>query len=252
MNLQNRMIQHYFRLQEHERSLIGRAQRRKPLASRTALRQIELERQRLGRDLHTGVGQTLAATKLQLEFIDSQMPTPSGAVREALERVATLSAQALDQVRSVSRRLQPPEWQRLTLAEAIRQLWELSGLPQCAETSLSFPADLGEPDLETKILFYRAVQEALSNIARHSRASEVALSLAVRASRLVLTVHDNGVGFDVARVFGGPANLSAGIGLRSIREQAAALGGEMAVGSGADGTTLEVSVPFQPTSTGPA
>jgi two-component system, NarL family, sensor kinase len=243
VSLQNRFIQRYFRLQQVERKLLQRAQRKKPTAGRKAIEQIELERQRLGLDLHTGVGQMLAATRLQLEIIDSQMPTPPAAVREALDRVSALANQALDQVRSVSRRLHPPEWQRLSLVEAVRQLWDLSGLPQRTEASLAIAPGFPEPPLEAKILIYRALQEALSNIARHSHATSVWLSLEPRGKRLLLTVRDNGVGFDAQALLSAPVNLSGGIGLRAIREQTAAIGGELTVRSGPDGTTLEVSVP---------
>lgn len=238
--LQNRFIQRYFRLQQVERKLLQRA-RRKSTPARKAIRQIELERQRLGRDLHTGVGQMLAATRLQLEIIDSQMPAPPEAVREALDRISALATQALEQVRSVSRRLHPPEWQRLALADALRQLWDLSGLPQRTKSTITIAPELPEPPLESKILIYRAAQEALSNIARHSQATSVALSLERRGNRLHLSVHDNGVGFDAPALLNAPANLARGLGLRSIREQVATLGGEFSVRSGPDGTTLEVS-----------
>jgi two-component system NarL family sensor kinase len=61
-----------------------------------------------------------------------------------------------------------------------------------------------------------------------------------------LTIQDNGVGFDVDRLLGAPANVTSGIGLRSIREQAAGLGGKLEIVSGPDGTRLELSVPFVP------
>ena len=80
----------------------------------SAVRQIELERERLGRDLHTGVGQLLVAIRLQLEVIATQLPDPPAAVQNALERIATLASDAGEQVRALSRRLHPPEWQRLT------------------------------------------------------------------------------------------------------------------------------------------
>jgi len=243
VSLQNRFIQRYFRLQQAERKLLRRAGRKKKNGvGRKALEQIELERQRLGRDLHTGVGQMLAATRLQLEIIDSQMPAPPAAVRQALDRVAALASQALDQVRSVSRRLHPPEWQRLTLADALRQLWDLSGLPQRVQATISVPSGLPEPDLAGKILLYRAAQEALSNIARHSRATSISLSLEMQEHRLLLTVKDNGVGFDAGALLNAPANLARGIGLRAIREQASVIGADFHVRSGPDGTKLEASV----------
>jgi two-component system, NarL family, sensor kinase len=242
VGLQNRFIRRYFHLQQVERKLLRRMRLKKSGVGHKAIQQIELERQRLGRDLHTGVGQALAATRLQLEIIDSQMPAPPAAVRQALDRVSALASQALDQVRSLSRRLHPPEWQRLSLADAVRQLWDLSGLPQRAQATLFIAPGLPEPDLEPKILIYRAAQEALSNIARHSQATSVALLLQARDQRLVLTVRDNGVGFDTAALLDGPASLSGGIGLRAIHEQAAAIGGDFAVRSGPDGTTLEASI----------
>jgi two-component system NarL family sensor kinase len=61
---------------------------------------------------------------------------------------------------------------------------------------------------------------------------------------MILTIQDDGVGFDVAGLLRGPASVASGIGLRSIREQAAALGGELEVESGPAGTKLVVSVPF--------
>ena len=99
-----------------------------------------------------------------------------------------------------------------------------------------------EPDLEVKILIYRAFQEALSNLARHSRATRVEAELRVVNGRLVLSVQDNGVGFDVKKYLSAPANLISGIGLRSIRETAQELGGTFDVESGPSGTRLVVSV----------
>jgi len=241
VNLQSRIIRRYFRLQQIERKLLERARQKRPDSGRKTMEQVELERQRLGRELHTGIGQMLAATRLQLEVIDAQMPSPPPAVRQALDRISALASQALDQIRSVSHRLHPPEWQRLPLAEAIRQLWDLSGLPQRLEAALSIAPDLEDPELEGKIFLYRAAQEALSNI-RHSHATAVSLSLSAHGHRLLLSVRDNGRGFDAAAMLSAPASLGRGLGLRSLREHAAAIGADFAVRSGPGGTTLEASV----------
>jgi two-component system NarL family sensor kinase len=142
----------------------------------------------------------------------------------------------------LSKRLHPPEWQRLALADAIRQLWQISGIPQRFEASLDLDELPQEPDLEVKTLVYRAMQEALSNLLRHSGATRVAVSLKLTDGILTLTVEDNGVGFDVERLSRQPAGIASGIGLRSIREQAEALDARMHVQSGASGTTLRISV----------
>ncbi len=244
MLVQGNLLRHYFRLQHAERNLSSRARQKRRGGGRLSIVQIERERQRLGRELHTGVGQMLAAIRLQLEVIGTQAPEPTAAVRQALGRISTLANEALEQVRSVSRRLHPPEWQRLTLETALQQLWELSGIPERFGTSLNIMPLPHEPALEVKVLMYRAAQEALANLSRHARATHIDLTLELVEDRLVLTIRDNGVGFDVQGQFSAPASVAAGIGLRSIREQATSVGGKLIVESSNTGTKLEVSAPF--------
>ena len=245
LHVQSRFVQHYFRLQSAERSLSSLTKATRFSAGTSAVRQIELERERLGRDLHTGVGQLLVAIRLQLEVIATQLPDPSAGVRHSLDRIGILANDAGEQVRSLSRRLHPPEWQRLSLETAIQQLWDSSGVPQRFETSLRIEPLPREPEQEAKVLVYRAVQEALTNLVRHARASRVEMTLEAGGDGVVLRIEDNGVGFDVARLRSGPANVAQGIGLRSIREQASSLGGKLEIASGARGTRLELSVPFE-------
>ena len=215
-----------------------------PAAGISAVRQIEKERERLGRDLHTGVGQLLVAIRLQLEVIATQLPQPPLGVQRALDRIAGLANDAAEQVRALSRQLHPPEWQRLSLEAAIRQLWEASGVPQRFAASLTIEPLPREPEQEAKVLVYRAAQEALANLVRHAKASRVEMKLEARDSYVVLRIVDNGVGFDVARLLSAPANVAQGIGLRSIREQAVSLGGVLEIASGSGGTKLELSVPL--------
>jgi len=244
LGLETTLLQHCLRLQFAERDLSTFARQRRRGSGRGAVRQIELERQRLGRELHTGLGQMLAAIRLQLEIVAALLPDPPSLVQQALSRISTLANEALEHVRSVSGRLHPPEWQRLILETALQQLWDLSGIPHRLEASLRIQPLPHEPDLEVKVLMYRAAQEALSNIARHARATRVDAVLETHDNFLILTIRDDGVGFDVAGLLRGPASVASGIGLRSIREQAAALGGKLEVQSGPAGTTLLVSVPF--------
>lgn len=244
MMIQSNLLRHYFRLQHVERDLSTRARQKRHGGGRQSIVQIERERQRLGRELHTGVGQLLAAIRLQLEIIGAQAPDPPAAVKQALGRISTLANEALQQVSSVSRRLHPPEWQRLALEAALQQLLEISGIPQRFQTSLRITPLPHEPALEVKVLMYRAAQEALSNLIRHSRATSVDLTLDPVEGRLFLTIRDNGVGFDALGQFSAPARVNSGIGLRSIREQAASVGGKLIVESTAAGTRLEVSAPF--------
>ena len=244
LRLQGQLLLHYFRLLKAERSLARHVLRHRPPNGTRALRQIELERERLGRELHTSIGQQLSAIRLQAEVIASQFSPVAGPVQQALDRIFTLTADALEQVRSISKRLHPPEWQRLSLGAALEQLWELSGIPQRFEASLRIGPLPREPQLDAKILIYRAAQEAVSNLIRHSLASRVEAALDERSGQLTFTLQDNGVGFDVHRVFEAPPSVAGGIGLRSIRDQARSVGGKLVVESGPHGTKLEVTVPF--------
>ncbi len=244
LSMQSGLLRNYFRLQVAERQLATRTKGLRRTSGTGALLQVERERQRLARELHAGVGQALTAIRLQLEIIAAHQREASAPVAEALSRISRLVADALEHTRSVSRWLHPPEWQRITLPAAIRQLWENSGVPQRFEASLRVDPLPAEPALGTKILFYRAAQEALSNLVRHSRASRVTMSLEARDGRLVLTVEDDGVGFDATGLFSAPAGSVTGIGLRAIREQAEALNGTFTVESGLDGTRLERSAPL--------
>lgn len=246
LRLEGNLLRNYIRLQAAERILSLRARERRGAGPGNAIQQIELERQRLGRELHTSVGQLLSAIRLQLEIVTSQLRAPAPNAQQALDRIATLTADALERVRSISQRLHPPEWQRLPLEAAIQQMWDLSGIPQSFDARLEIGSLPQQPDLDVKVLIYRAAQEAVSNIIRHSRATRVEASLQLHDDNLVLRFQDNGAGFDAARLFSSPPSLAGGIGLRSIREQAEALAGNLLVESGPDGTKLEITVPFQP------
>ncbi len=240
-------LSRYFRLEAAERQLALRVRERRRGSAWKATRQIELERQRLGRELHTGVGQMLAAMRLQLELISAHVVDPSAGVRQAIEKISMLVRDALEEVRSVSKRLHPPDWQRLNLEAALRLVWGLSGIPEMYRTEFQIEPLPSEPDLDRKILVYRCLQEALSNITRHSRATSVSVGLAPRDGLLVLTVADNGVGFDARRVLTGPPGVASGIGLQAVREHAAALEGTLEIQSGPVGTKLELAVPFPET-----
>jgi signal transduction histidine kinase len=122
----------------------------------------------------------------------------------------------------------------------------LSGVGERFSGGLEIEPLPQQPVPEIKALLYRAMQESLSNLVRHSKATEVRASLRAAGDRAVLTVEDNGVGFDVARLRAEPASVKAGIGLRSIRDQVAEAGGNFDMESSPVGTKLVVSVQMTP------
>jgi signal transduction histidine kinase len=247
LELQQRLLERLQRLQTAEQRLSSLRRNREPSGARL-IRQLERERQRLGRELHTEVGQMLAAIRIQVEIIEPHLPEMPEAAREAIQKISTLAHDALEQVRNISRRIHPPEWQRLKLEDAIRQLWDLSGADRRFETRVSIQPLPADPSVEIKSLMFRAAQEGLANVMRHAQAKRVDLTLVFLRDILSLQLRDDGVGFDAAQVLAAPASVASGIGLRSIREQAAELRGKVSITSGPLGTTLEISVPWRPRS----
>ena len=244
LELQTRTVRNYFRLQQAHGLLESR---RRPSRSLGVMvtETLENERTRIARELHSGAGQTLAGIKVNLDLMEARMPNPPEAVLIGLARIRALCDQALSEIRYVSQRLHPPDWQRLDLREALELLWNQTGIPEKFHATLEIhPLESDLPDA-VRFAVYRAAQEGLSNVLRHSSASEVKLELDQRNDCLHLALQDNGAGFDADEVSNGDrALVQRGIGLRAMREEILALSGQFQLTSGAEGTRLEISVPI--------
>lgn len=201
------------------------------------LRELERERSRIARELHAGAGQPLAGIKLNLEMLDGCHADLPERGREALARVQKLAEQALEQVRAVSHNLHPPDWQNLTLAEALRRLADSSGLKNLLKLELDIEHPSEEPPHSVKIAAYRCAQECISNIMRHSEATSARISVRHSGSILELRIGDNGHGFTSDKT-------AKGIGLSALREHAQALDGACEITSGPTGTTVVVRLPL--------
>lgn len=196
------------------------------------------ERNRLARDLHDSAKQLALAASFQV-----------GAARELFERDPQQAYQHLheaevlvDRVRreltDLILELRPPQVDDRPLYE----LLEGYAVEWANQNEISMETDLQPTDgvpLESKLCLYRILQEALANIARHSQASEVHLTLKIDTESLFMSVCDNGSGFN-------PTQPQEGLGLRSMRERAEAGGGEFTLTStDGQGTCIEVRVPVR-------
>jgi len=242
VQLESSQVDYLKRLNRAERQSAGTVRQKRGDAGRNTIRQLEVERQRIARELHTGVGQALAAIKIQTEIVKDHLHDPPAPVRKAVDRIATLADDALGQVRSVSKRLHPPQWQQLPLDLALRQLWDMSGVEAKFEADVRLQRPPIELSVDVKSLFYRAAQEGLANILRHSGAKHIQLILQMVRDRLVLQVRDNGAGFDARQAMARAPGAAGGIGLPALREQARVIGAKLLVKSCGLGTTLELSV----------
>jgi two-component system sensor histidine kinase UhpB len=219
------------RQSEHRMTLAAEAARE--LSGRLINAQ-EDERRRIARELHDGIGQNLTAIKHQLAVLQAQLPAAATEESRRLGNCIDLCAQTLEDTRQLSRLLRPQVLDDLGLEAALHWLARSvqdQGKLQVAVHLESTPAL--DPELQT--LLFRVCQEALTNVARHARASDALVRLDHRGGRLLLTVWDNGGGFDVA----------AAAGLSGMRERLALYGGALRLDSDPEtGTWLRASVPL--------
>jgi signal transduction histidine kinase len=201
------------------------------------------ERQRIGMDLHDGVIQSIYAVGLTLEYVQAQLE--DGELTGASERlrgaVEGLNA-AIRDIRSYILDLRPRRFDGEDLVVGLERL--LAEFKANTLMTVSFHAD-PEADQrlgpEARLALFHIAQEALSNAARHSRASQVEVRLDGSGRGVTLSLRDNGRGFNVAH-----AERRVGHGLMNMRDRATALGGELAIERlRSGGTEVRVTLPAQ-------
>ena len=240
--MQLRASRNYFRLLEADRELRARSRGAPKTIGTLLADSLEAERQRLGRELHTGVGQALAGIHVHVGLLEAALPDPPEPVRKSLHWIAALAATALEQVRGVSRRLYVPAWQAQSLVEALRSLWEASGISDKFAGTLDLREPSAEPPPEVRRAIYLVAQEGISNAILHADARRVRMSLGEKGGRIALEVADDGDGFRAPADAARPAAV-AGIGLRSLRDLARQLGGGLQAESTPEGAKLTISFP---------
>jgi len=202
------------------------------------------ERRRFARDLHDGVGQTLTAALMGISQATScPEPLPT-ACQSGLRDVEDLLQQAVQEVRTVSHLLHPPLLDESGLLSAVR--WYAEGFSKRSGIKLTLELDEQTdrfgPDVETGL--FRIIQEALTNVHRHSQAEAVHIKITAKSGRLTLRIQDSGKGIPSEALRMTP-NGRQGVGLSGMRERSALLGGTFAVETNSRGTLIEVSVPLQ-------
>ena len=192
----------------------------------------EEERRRIARDLHDSVGQSLTALRLELELAAGRPEETAARLSQAVRRCE----ETLRETRRVVHDLRPPELATAALREILRSYTERFEERTGITASFRCPAELELPEAVATCLL-RVLQEALTNVSRHSGATEVGVTVALDAETVTMAISDNGVGADAAVA-------PEGAGLRGVRERCEFLGGaatiEMRPGAG---TRVQVRLP---------
>jgi PAS domain S-box-containing protein len=224
---------------ELERLVDSRTAELRRLSNRLMTMQDE-ERRRIAREIHDGLGQELAAAKMILDGILAKDKSPS--LQQASIEASQLVDRAIQQVRTISHLLHPPLLDEVGLVSALR--WFLEGVSQRSgiEIELQVQAkSLGRLKSEVETAIFRIVQEALTNMFRHSGARHGRIAVAAENGNVMVTVSDDGKGIDEDVIQFRPESVGVGIG--GMRQRVSELGGTLRLVNANPGTVVEVVIP---------
>jgi signal transduction histidine kinase len=200
------------------------------------------ERRRFARELHDGLGQELSAAKMVIDAI--QAHDHLDGQREALDQASSLIEGAIQQVRSLSHLMHPPLLDEIGLRAAL--LWYSEGLTKRSGISIALELDPDDfprfsKDMETVV--FRIVQEALTNVFRHSGAKKCWVAVANKDDQVFVAVRDNGKGVADGILEFRPESL--GIGIAGIRQRVKEFDGNFRIKNvETGGTLIEVAIPL--------
>jgi signal transduction histidine kinase len=190
-------------------------------------------RRRLERDLHDGIQQRLVSLALKARTIESMTPRPAAEIQDELSLLARGLGTALDELREISRGIHPAVLSEAGLGPALKALARRSGVP--VELDLNLGQGHGD---QLDVAAYYITSEALTNAAKHARASVIEVHADTRDGALTLLIRDDGIG---------GADSSRGTGIVGLKDRVEALGGTISLRSPAGhGTTLHVRLPGAP------
>jgi signal transduction histidine kinase len=198
------------------------------------------ERRRFARELHDGVGQTLAAAKmLVVEPLPGEQPSPQ------TSDLAALLDEAISQTRTISYLFHPPLLDEIGFSSAAK--WLIEGFAQ--RTGLVVSSNIQQPEHRLprglEITLYRVLQEALNNIHRHSKCRSAEVVLLIDSKNVTLRVTDDGKGIPTDTLEAFQQNQAqGGVGLLSMKERVREQSGELKIGSQREGTEITVRIPY--------
>src|SRR5205814_2493568 len=200
------------------------------------------ERRRFARELHDGLGQYLVSLKMNLSLMLNRPQESGGLLAESIKLVD----ESITETRTISYLLHPPMLDEAGFASAAR--WYVDGFSRRSgiKVNLNLPRRLGRMHKDVEVALFRVVQEALTNIHRHSGGSIVGIHLSVDTKQLQLKIKDDGRGMPRKRlrtIIDGTADT--GVGLAGMRERMRELSGSLEIKSDRAGTTVTICIPLE-------
>lgn len=230
----------YFRYRQKERlqqTIISLNEKK----SRAAIEAEIGERQRIGRELHDGIGQMLSVARLHISAIQQKKQLPENRREELLNAAIHSVDEAFDELRNISHNLAPSLLSEKGLIEALKNLTALINQSNQLKMSVESFGMNGSIDPLIEHTLYRAIQELLNNAIKHGGASHFSVQLIKGEAEITLMVEDNGQGFEVS----GNETLSQG-GLGNIRSRVENLNGTLFIDSlPSRGTIITIVIPLK-------
>jgi PAS domain S-box-containing protein len=245
-NLERRIAERTAELQSLNENLVGLISERKRseqilrLLSQRLMSLQDEERRRFARELHDSVGQYLAAIQMQIGAME---PHVSPRNDEILAECSQTLTRCIEELRTLSYLLHPPLLDETGLVSALS--WYIEGFNSRSGINVALEIGAGIPRLPrtVEMVFFRIVQEALTNIHRHSESREAQVKITVEPNVAQLEVSDQGKGIDPERLKQfQETGQGLGVGVTSMRERVSELGGSLELISGSGGTTIRATV----------
>ena len=195
------------------------------------------ERNRLARELHDSVAQTLYGLTLQAEAAARELKTgQTDKAAEQLREIRDSAQQSLQETRLLIFELRPPILEQEGLVAALRARLESVESRSGVKTQIQLQA-LKQLPAKIEAGLYGISNEALNNILKHAHANQIKVALTQESNTIVLEIQDNGVGFDIDS-----AEAKSGMGLKGMQERVEQFGGRLQIQSNESGTTVRVEV----------
>jgi PAS domain S-box-containing protein len=200
------------------------------------------ERRRIARELHDSVGQLLAAIGMNISTLKTEAHKLNPETAKLVYENEGLVNQMSEEIRTISHLLHPPLLDEVGLPSALR--WYTDGFSQRSkiQTSLEVPETIERLPEEMEIAIFRAVQECLTNVHRHSGSSTCSVRIVSATDRLLVEVKDQGCGIPQERL--ATLTYSGGVGFRGLRERLRRLGGTLDISADRSGTTVTATLPL--------
>jgi len=193
----------------------------------------------LSREVHDDIGQNLTALKLDLTLIENRLLPTDNEVAERLAEMRSTLDQLLAKTHDITAKLRPPLLDNLGLAAAIE--WQVDEFRRRSgiECHLMLNEGIKVPDRYVALTILRILQEALTNVVRHARATEISISMCERGDEFILEISDNGCGINTKEM----DSLNS-YGLMGMRERASLCNGTLAIrGNSGNGTIVTLMIP---------